>query len=86
MREKTRPSVDVAAVTAAWDAFFQRELPISYDELKAQGWKSGKDLVASGMNWHTLAAAAEAGRLEKKEFNAKLNKIARVQAFYRPKV
>lgn len=86
MREKTGNTLDVAAVTAAWDAFFRTTLPISKEELDAQGWKSLDDLIAKGMKGYKVYAAVEDGRLEAKKFNAKLNKIARVQIFYRPKV
>jgi hypothetical protein len=84
MREKTGNTVDVAAVTAAWDEFFSKELPIANEELEAQGWKSRDDLINSGMQWRRIDAAVSNGKLEKKTFRVKKDKMTIDKAFFRP--
>ena len=86
MREKTGNTVDVAAVNAAWDAFFSRECPILKEELDAQGWKSRDELIASGVKWRKIDAAVNNGELEKKNFLVKSNKLTINKALYRPKI
>jgi hypothetical protein len=86
MREKTRPTVDVAAVTAAWDAFLTSTLPVSKESLNEQGWKDADDLEELGMNWRSIMNAVNDGTLEKKHFCVKNNERARDRSFYRPKV
>ena len=86
MRKKTRPALDVAAVEAAWDAFFKEEHSISKEQLEKEGWKAQKDLYASGVSWRTINGALNSGRLEKKKFKTNLGDRIRSHTFYRPKI
>ena len=86
MRKKTRATLDVAAVTAAWDAFFERELPVSKEDLKKNGWKSRDELIESGIKWRMIDAAVNNGSLERKSFRVKSAKLVVDKSFYRPKI
>lgn len=86
MRKKTGDTVDVAAVTAAWDAFLANALPVSKESLNEQGWKDADDLEALGIYWRALNKAIESGSLESKQFTLKTGKVASKRTFYRPKV
>jgi hypothetical protein len=86
MRKKTEPAVDVAAVTAAWDAFLNSSLPVSKESLSEQGWKDADDLEELGIYWRALDKATKSGKLESKQFVLKTGKVASKRTFYRPKV
>lgn len=86
MRKKTGQSVDVAAVTAAWDNFLRNESTQTKESLNNRGWKTRDDLIALGLGWRDVAAFVISNKLEKKMFRIKCNKISRSVAFYRPKI
>lgn len=86
MREKTKPAVDVAAVTAAWDAFFQDRSGISQEQLEQEGWKDKETLYALGLSDWKLKYSVKTGALEKKKFKILKSGMKRDVAFYRPKV
>ena len=86
MREKTRPALDVAAVTAAWDALFQQEACFTREELEKEGWKSKDTLHALGLSEWSLKSSVRDGRLEKKNFKILHAGMRRDVTFYRPKV
>jgi hypothetical protein len=86
MRKKTEPAVDVAAVTAAWDAFFQREAGFTKEQLEREGWKDKDMLYALGLSEWNVKSSVKNGKLEKKYFKISLGGMKRDVAFYRPKV
>jgi hypothetical protein len=78
--------VDVAAVTAAWDAFLQQEAGFTKEQLEQEGWKDKDTLYALGLSEWNLKSSVREGKLEKKNFKILHSGMKRDVSFYRPKV
>jgi hypothetical protein len=78
--------VDIAAIEAAWSAFFDNNSSKTKDQLREEGWKTRDDLLKLKMGWRDIRDAVEAEKLEKKIFRVKCDKLNRDVALYRPKL
>ena len=86
MREKTRNTVDVAAVSAAWDAFIKQQAFITRESIEAEGWKDRYMLEELGVSEWARKNAVKVGTLERKTFKILQGGMKREMTFYRPKV
>jgi len=86
MREKTGNTVDVAAVTAAWDAYIQQQAVTTREAVEAEGWKDKDTLESLGVSEWIRKKSVKDGTLETKSFKIFQGGMKREMTFYRPKV
>lgn len=86
MRKKAEQPVDIAAITAAWDEFFNNECARTKEDIGKDGWKCRKDLLALNKGHRVIRELVKSDKLEKKIFLVKFDKISRKVEFYRPKL
>ena len=87
MREKTRPAVDVAAVTAAWAKFAEQEKIWTDEELRELGWMNRLEMEREfHISDRTSKKMISEGKLEMKQFKMCSNGKAKLYTYLRPKV
>ena len=86
MRKKTKQSVDVASVTDAWKAFFEKKNTHSVEELNKDGWL---DIYTVSENMdispRTIYRSAKKMGLEEKIFRVMWKGCSREVRFFRVK-
>jgi hypothetical protein len=87
MRKKTRPALDVAAVTAAWAKLAEQEKVWTDEELRKLGWMNR---LAMEKQFHIGDIASKRmiseGKLEVQQFKMQQNGKTRLYTYLRPKV
>lgn len=87
MRKKTRPALDVAAVTEAWAKFAEQEKIWTDKELCEVGWMNRRALEKQ---FHLCDRAVKKmikqGKLESKQFKLLSGGQVRLYTYVRPKI
>lgn len=91
MRKKTEQSVDVAAVTAAWQAVFEESTPKVISDYTSEGWMTVSMVADQMKSSHSAACCyldrmARKGVLEKIKVKADIGECCRTVSLYRPKL
>jgi hypothetical protein len=86
MRKKTTHTLDTAALTKAWDDFFEENKVFTKEQLNAKGWMSINDIAKkTGFSERSVLNKMGSSTSEKKKFLVKHNCSVREMNFYRLK-
>ena len=86
MRKKTGNSLDVAAISSAWEEFFQQNKTNTIESLRKEGWLSIME-ISSKLNKSRMAVKRDLQKkgIEYKQFSVPIDGVIRCTGFFRIK-